>query len=73
MIKNLLTPKQLAGLLAVNENTLAKWRLQGVGPKFVKIQRHVRYAANDVDSWTHERTFASTTAADAALKFGGAA
>jgi hypothetical protein len=73
MIKNLLTPKQLAGLLAVNENTLAKWRLQGVGPKFVKIQRHVRYAANDVDCWTNERTFASTTAADAALKFGGAA
>ena len=71
MSSKLLTPKQLAGLLAVNENTLAKWRLQGVGPKFVKIQRHVRYAANDVDCWTNERTFASTTAADAALKFGG--
>jgi len=39
----------------------------------VKIQRHVRYAANDVDCWTNERTFTSTTAADAALKFGGAA
>ena len=73
MSSNFFTPKQLAKLFAVNENTLAKWRLQGVGPKFVKIQRHVRYAANDVDCWTHERTFASTTAADAALKYGGAA
>lgn len=72
MATNLITPKQLAAIFGVNENTLAKWRLQGVGPKFVKIQRHVRYAANDVDHWTNERTFASTTEADAALKFGGA-
>lgn len=71
MSSNLLTPKQLAALFAVNENTLAKWRLQGNGPKFIKIQRHVRYAANDVVRWTNERTFASTTEADAALKFGG--
>lgn len=73
MHNNLLTPKQLAELFAVNENTIAKWRVQGIGPKFIKIQRNVRYAANDVDHWTNERTFASTTAADAALKFGGAA
>ena len=72
MTKNLITPKQLAELLAVNENTIAKWRVQGNNPKFVKIQRNVRYAANDVDRWTNERTFASTTTADAALKFGGA-
>lgn len=72
MAPNLLTPKQLAEMFAVNENTLAKWRLQGIGPKFIKIQRNVRYAANDVDRWTNERTFASTTTADAALKFGGA-
>ena len=72
MSYNLVTPKQLAELFAVNENTLSKWRIQGIDPKFVKIQRHVRYAANDVDCWTNERTFASTTAADAALKFGGA-
>ena len=73
MSSHLLTPKQLAAMFGINENTLAKWRLQGVGPKFIKIQRHVRYAANDVDHWTNERTFASTTEADAALKFGGAA
>ena len=73
MSSNLLTPKQLAVLLAVNENTLAKWRLIGHGPKFIRVQRAIRYAANDVDCWMNGRTFASTTAADAALKFGGAA
>ena len=72
MSSNLLNPKQLAELFAVNENTIAQWRVQGNGPKFVKIQRRIRYAANDVDRWTNERTFASTKIADAALKFGGA-
>ena len=72
MHNNLLTPKQLAELFAVNENTIAQWRVQGNGPKFVKIQRHIRYAANDVHHWMNERTFESTTAADAGLKFGGA-
>jgi predicted DNA-binding transcriptional regulator AlpA len=72
MSSNLITPKQLAELLAVNENTLAKWRLIGDGPKFIRVQRRIRYAANDVDHWMNERTFASTTAADASLKFGGA-
>ncbi|WP_295440835.1 helix-turn-helix domain-containing protein [Sphingorhabdus sp. EL138] len=72
MAQNLITPKQLAEMFAVNENTLEKWRLQGIGPKFIKIQRNVRYAANDVDRWTNEHTFASTKIADAALKFGGA-
>ncbi len=72
MNNNLLTPKQLAELFVVNENTIAQWRVQGNGPKFVKIQRRIRYAANDVDHWMNERTFASTTTADAALNFGGA-
>ena len=72
MHNNLLTPKQLAELFAVNENTIAQWRVQGNGPNFVKNQRSIRYAANDVDHWMNERTFASTTAADASLKFGGA-
>jgi predicted DNA-binding transcriptional regulator AlpA len=72
MTKNLINPKQLAELFAINENTIAKWRVQGNDPKFVKIQRRIRYAAYDVDHWMNERTFASTTAADASLKFGGA-
>jgi hypothetical protein len=72
MNTHLLIPKQLAELLAVNENTLAKWRLIGDGPKFIRVQRRIRYAANDVDHWMNERTFASTKAADASLKFGGA-
>jgi predicted DNA-binding transcriptional regulator AlpA len=64
MSSNLLTPKQLAELLAVNENTLAKWRLIGGGPKFIRVQRSIRYADNDVDQWLDQRKFQSTTEAD---------
>jgi predicted DNA-binding transcriptional regulator AlpA len=64
MSSNLLTPKQLAVLLAVNENTLAKWRLIGDGPKFIRVQRSIRYADNDVDQWLEQRKFQSTTEAD---------
>lgn len=69
MMSTMMTPKTLAAKLGVHENTLAKWRLQGVGPKFVKVQRHVRYADYDVEQWVEERKFSSTTEADEAEKF----
>lgn len=64
MNTNLLTPKQLAVKLGLHENTLAKWRLYGGGPAYIKIQRHVRYAESNVETWLNERTFQSTTEAD---------
>lgn len=64
MSSNLLTPKQLAAKLGVHENTLAKWRLYGGGPAYIKVQRHVRYAEADVEAWLNERKFQSTTEAD---------
>lgn len=64
MAINLLKPKQLAATLGINENTLAKWRLSGVGPKYIKVQRHIRYSEYDVREWLNERKFHSTTEAD---------
>lgn len=64
MATNLLNPKQLANHLGINENTLAKWRLSGVGPKYIKVQRHIRYAESDVEEWLNDRKFHSTTEAD---------
>ena len=64
MSSKLITPKQLAVLLTVNENTLAKWRLIGDGPKFIRVQRSIRYADYDVDQWLEQRKFQSTTEAD---------
>ena len=40
----ILTPRQLAAELNVAEQTLAKWRLSGMGPRYRKFGRLVRYA-----------------------------
>lgn len=43
-----LTPKEIAYMLAIKENTLAKWRCNGIGPNFKKVGRSVRYHTEDI-------------------------
>ena len=43
-IDSLLHPPQVAKLLGVSNSWLAKSRLNGTGPRFIKIGRAVRYA-----------------------------
>lgn len=50
--------------LKVPEGTLANWRYQGRGPRFVKVGRHVRYRRTDVEAWL-ERNLRESTAAEA--------
>ena len=47
----LLTPEQVGAYLGVPLGTLANWRYQGRGPAFVRFGRHVRYRADDVNTW----------------------
>lgn len=56
----LLTPKQLAAELNVAEQTLAKWRLSGVGPRYSKFGRLIRYDRAEVLRWVDERRYAHT-------------
>lgn len=50
--EQLATPEQLADFLQIPEKTLAEWRSQGKGPKYVKPGgRHVRYDWVDVREW----------------------
>jgi predicted DNA-binding transcriptional regulator AlpA len=44
----LLHPAQVAKLLGVSSSWLAKSRLNGTGPRFIKIGRAVRYAQSAV-------------------------
>jgi Helix-turn-helix domain len=48
---SLLSPADLAALLAVDERTLAVWRCQKRGPDFCKLGRAVFYRKEDVSSW----------------------
>jgi len=59
-----LTPPDLAREMNVALLTLADWRVKGIGPKFAKVGRLVRYRRSDVLAWLDSRTVQSTAQAD---------
>lgn len=56
---------QLAELLKISQSNLAKYRLYGGGPVFIKIGKHIRYDRADVEAWiaSQKRRTTSDTAA----------
>jgi len=54
-----LTPKEAATLLKVSLSWLAKARMSGYGPPFIKVGRSVRYTPAAVQHWTkaHEGNY----------------
>jgi predicted DNA-binding transcriptional regulator AlpA len=61
----LLSPSEAAEWLGVSKSWLAKLRLYGGGPRYVKFGRtSVRYRMADLFEWSVERLRASTSAAD---------
>jgi excisionase family DNA binding protein len=52
----ILTPVQLAELLAVPVDTLKKWRYQRRGPDFITTGGLVRYRREAVEHWLTELT-----------------
>jgi excisionase family DNA binding protein len=57
-------PREAAEYLRSSESTLAKKRLNGDGPSFVRIGRAIRYRRSDLDAWMSAsiRTSTSETA-----------
>jgi hypothetical protein len=53
-----LTPPELSGVLSVPVARLAQWRIAGIGPRFCKAGRLVRYSEAAVTEWLRasERT-----------------
>ena len=57
-----LTPNAVAQRLGVKTHTLAKWRVSGDGPLFVRVSpRMIRYVESDVDEWMASRVRLSTS------------
>lgn len=54
------TPQQAAERLHLSTHTLAKWRVRGTGPKFVKAGRSVIYLKDDLDAFLSERRHNAT-------------
>ena len=57
----LLTPPQTGKLLGVSDSWLAKARLRGDGPRYVKVGRSVRYPKSYVHDYLRLRTRSSTS------------
>jgi excisionase family DNA binding protein len=47
----LFSPAELAEHLNVPVGTVYQWRYRGMGPRGIKVGRHVRYRESDVEAW----------------------
>jgi len=58
----LMTEQQAAAFLNVNPRTLQKWRVEGGGPRFVRMSRRcIRYWPKDIREWAQNRRKSSTS------------
>ena len=63
---SLLTAKEAAALLRVSTSTMAKWRLRGEGPSFIKLGAKIAYSDDVVKDWLASRVRQSTSQTEAA-------
>jgi predicted site-specific integrase-resolvase len=66
MGENLKT-EEAAAFLQVKPATLEQWRWSGKGPRFIKLNRAVRYRKEDLVAFVEARVFGSTTEAQAGV------
>lgn len=53
----LMSTAAVSEYLGIAESTLAMYRVDGTGPKFIKVlRRMVRYRRRDVDEWLDAQT-----------------
>lgn len=52
-----------AKLLGLSPSTLEKWRVYGIGPVYLKLNRAVRYRQSDLEEWLSGNLVSSTSAA----------
>lgn len=55
-VEKLLGPEEVADLLGVPIQTLYNWRSRGIGPRAVRVGRHLRYRPGDLDAWVESQT-----------------
>ena len=56
-----LNQRQLAERWDLSEGTLERWRCEGIGPVFLKLQGQVRYRIEDVKAFEAESLRKSTS------------
>ena len=59
-VPNLLEIDDVASLLRVSRSVLAKWRMRGSGPRFMKAGRRILYECGEVRRWLEAQERSST-------------
>lgn len=54
-LEPLLTVTELADYLGVPVTTIYDWRVDGKGPRAIRIGRYLKFAVSDVRSWLETR------------------
>lgn len=63
MTSELMNSAELGQRLGKSAAALANWRYLGLGPRFIKVGKAVRYRASDVEEWLSQQTRQQTGAA----------
>lgn len=56
--------RQLANRWGVSEATLERWRSEGIGPRYLKLQGRVMYREKDIEAYEAGCLKQSTSKAD---------
>lgn len=54
VVDGLMTSKEAAEHLRMSPRTLVKWRAEGRGPNFVRLEHSVRYRMADLETFIKE-------------------
>lgn len=51
-----MTLSDVSAYLQVPERTIYDWRARNIGPRSIKVGRHLRYRREDVEEWLNQQT-----------------
>jgi hypothetical protein len=57
----LLKQREAALVLRLSERTLERWRVKGIGPRFIRLNHSIRYRQQDLDAHVADSVVASTS------------
>ncbi len=58
-LPKLLPPDETAEYLGVKKQTMSIWRLQGVGPGYIRVEKAIRYPIDDLKKYLKQQAVIS--------------
>lgn len=54
VVDPLWTTEEVSTYLTVPVPTIYRWRVQGVGPRAIRVGKHLRFRRSEVERWVEE-------------------